>query len=161
MANAREDVRALLQQAYRYARALTHDPTRAEDLVQDAWLRVLTSGGALTPPNIFRALYCRFVDLHRRDRRVRFEALPNDPPASEPADAAEDWRGDVSPEALDHAMAQLLPEERALTYLAYVAQWPIAQIAELMEWPRGTVLSVLHRVRRRLQGELSARRVAS
>ncbi len=160
-AQAQGNVRGLLQQGYRYAFALTHDPGRAEDLVQDGWLRVLTSGGQVSPATLLRAIYCRFVDLHRRERRIRFEALVIEPPVSGLDESDESWCRDVAPHELDAALSRLLPEERAVTYLAHAAEWPIAQIAELMEWPRGTVLSVLHRVRRRLQEDLAARRAAS
>lgn len=41
MADKSGELRALLQQGYRYALALTHNPSQAEDLVQDAWLRLI------------------------------------------------------------------------------------------------------------------------
>ncbi|MBI3777250.1 MAG: hypothetical protein HY273_17190 [Gammaproteobacteria bacterium] len=36
----------LLQHGYRYALSLTHHKTRAEDLLQDAWVAVLQARGA-------------------------------------------------------------------------------------------------------------------
>lgn len=151
------DIRELLQRGYRYALSLSHDGARAEDLVQDGWLRLLAARSPLTPGTLVRAIYCRFVELYRRDRRVKFEPLPDNASNGNGADfvyQAEDAE-------LNAALGRLLPEERAALYLAHVAEWSTDEIAELFEWPRGTVHSVLHRLRKRLRDELTVRGAAT
>lgn len=147
------DIREMLQRGYRYALSLSHDPAKAEDLVQDGWLRLLAAGSPLTAGTLIRAIYCRFVELYRRDRRVKFEALVENPSDGDGADFAFDGADG----ALDTALGRLLPEERAALYLAHVAEWTTEDIGDLFDWPRGTVHSVLHRLRKRLRDELTVR----
>lgn len=159
------DIRELLQRGYRYALSLSHDAARAEDLVQDGWLRLLAARSPLTPGTLVRAIYCRFVELYRRDRRVKFEPLVEGPTDGNGngngKGDGEDFRFDGEDADLDAALGRLLPEERAALYLAHVAEWSTDDIGELFEWPRGTVHSVLHRLRRRLREELSVRGTAT
>ena len=44
------DFGGLAQRGYRFALSLTHDSALADDLVQDVWLSVLTTGGPLQHP---------------------------------------------------------------------------------------------------------------
>lgn len=143
----------LLQQGYRFALSLTHNAARAEDLLQDAWLACLRAGQTEQRAYLLTTIHHRFIDEYRRARRQPTERLSEDwdapsPPADNDAPLA------VANGALEAALANLLPEERAALYLAYVEDWPMQDIAELLGWPRGTLLSLLHRLRRRLRSEL-------
>src|SRR5713101_1974455 len=60
----------LLQRGYRYAVSLTHDPTRAEDLLHDAWVAVLRAGGARTVGYLFSSIRSRFLNQTRHERLV-------------------------------------------------------------------------------------------
>lgn len=144
----------LLQHGYRFALSLTHDPTRAEDLVHDAWLRLLAARAPFERAYLLKAVHTRFIDLFRRERRVHFEALPADVHGRND-DGADEILVDVENAELAGALARLLPEERAVLFLSCVSEWTTQQIAELLDWPRGTVMSVLHRVRLRLRQELT------
>jgi RNA polymerase sigma-70 factor (ECF subfamily) len=79
------------------------------------------------------------------------------PSASDPAEAA------LSRAELEEAVAALGPlgsPEREVWRLLYVEDRPLAEVAQLMGVPEGTVKSRAHRVRRLLQQALSGRPAA-
>ena len=52
------------------------------------------------------------------------------------------------------ALGRLRPEERAVIYLADVEGYTARETADLLEVPRGTVLSMIHRAHKRLRESL-------
>lgn len=145
----------LLQRGYRFALSLTHNAAQAEDLVQDAWFSVLKAQGPWNPQYLFATVRNRFIDLYRRDRAVPFEALEHHP---EPEACDESRLWDDEPGSmplngsLDSALGRLRPEERAVLYLSAVEGFTAKQIGEMLDWPRGTVLSMLHRSKKKIRG---------
>ena len=143
----------LVQRGYRFALSLTNDPARADDLLQDAWLSVLKVDGPWEHAYLFRAIRSRFVDQYRCDLRAK--ALHLDSAAELKGETTDNYWGydDAvsSNGTLDTALGQLRPEERAVLYLAAVEDLSAGKIGELLDWPRGTVLSMLHRTRDKLR----------
>ena len=143
----------LVQRGYRFALSLTHNATQAEDLIQDAWFSVLRARGPMSPAYLFATVRNRFIDQYRRDRARPTEALDNHP-EPEGLDESQMWDGEGLPAtngAFDAALGKLRPEERSVLYLAAVEQFTAKQIADLLDWPRGTVLSMLHRTKCKLR----------
>ena len=105
------DVRELAQRGYRFALALTHDPDQAEDVLQDAWYRVLHANGPLTAGYLFSTVRNRFIDLARRDKLAAgltgagFDVLPSAGTYFLCADSRPLGEPDAA------ALAQRLPEE--------------------------------------------------
>ncbi len=158
MADSPGDLGDLVQRGYRFALSLTHDATGAEDLVQDAWFSVLKAGGPWTRKYIFATIRNRFIDLYRREQRAATEPLRDDP--CEPLHGkAGLWDDDeilfAANGTLDSALGRLRPEERAVLYLASVEEYTAGEIAKLLDWPRGTVLSMMYRARQKLRRSLS------
>lgn len=160
MTESSVDFVALGQRGYRFALALTHDDARAADLVQDAWVAVLTARGSWNAPYLFAAIRSRFVDAYRRDQRRSCESLMEEP-AADGADESRLWDGDgsidVSREELHRALGVLSPEERAALFLAAAEDYSVQQIADVLQRPRGTVLSMMHRARATLREALRSR----
>ena len=158
MAATSKEITELVQRGYRFALSLTHNAAQAEDLVQDAWFAVLRARGPWNPQYLFTTVRNRFIDLYRRDRAVGFEALDHHP---EPEGADESRLWDDQPGSvtlngsLDAALGRLRPEERAVLYLSAVEGFTAKQIAEMLDWPRGTVLSMLHRSKNKIRGNES------
>jgi RNA polymerase sigma factor (sigma-70 family) len=101
------DERELLQAAYRYALSLTHREADAEDLVQEAWLRLYQQyGGQMERARLFAAVRNLFVDQYRRHQLVVFE------PYEEGQVGVDDVGDVVTAEDLEPALAALRPEER-------------------------------------------------
>ena len=153
-----DDFDVLLQDAYRYACALTHDDTAAEDIVQDACVSIMQAGGSWDRPYLFSAVRARFIDSYRKRRRASAHLTLNPNGAvtgttSPPAGCETERRDRIR--SLDNALAKLRPTEREALFLAEVQGYTAQQIADQTGRSRGTVLSLLKRSRRKLLQLLS------
>ena len=136
----------------RYARLLTGDATRADDLVQDTLERACVKWALWQPGSVLRSwLLSLMHNLHMnhlRDWRHDdgHAALDDAPePAHDPtAEAAE--RMD-----LQQALAALPPAMREVLLLVTVEEYTYAETADILGVPVGTVMSRLHRARERLR----------
>lgn len=146
---------ALLNRAYRYALSLTHDQDEARDLVQDASLSVARRGGPWHAGYLLTAVRNRFLDLRRRpllfDRDVDEAALDDPADGLAPDDAVP-----FAAEALGNALSELREAEREVLYLHAVEGLTASEIGALTERPRGTVLSLLHRTKKKLRARLGS-----
>ena len=152
MSKSHADLVDLVQRGYRFAYSLTHHAAWAEDLVQDAWLSVLRAGGPWSRQYVFAAIRNRFVDECRRRQIVGFEPLDEmceSSGATEDSSASEVWDDAIDAAGLERALGALRSEERAVLFLAAVEGYTAREIAELLGWPRGSVLSLMHRARGR------------
>jgi RNA polymerase sigma-70 factor (ECF subfamily) len=152
---------------FRMARRLTRDPARAEDLVQETYVRALASREGFNllefgmKPWLLRILYN--LHLNRAAREKRFPtALPDDV-----LDSSTPYRqGDGLPitlnsdEAMDeeiiHALDRLPADYRVIMLLWAVEELSYKEIAAALEIPIGTVMSRLHRARHRLAESLQS-----
>jgi RNA polymerase sigma-70 factor, ECF subfamily len=141
------DHRELVQAGYRYALSLTHREADAEDLVQEAWLRLYQRRkGEMNKPLLFTAIRNLFVDQHRRHRLVVFERLDEEREWPDPSSL----QGEVSMEDLEPALAALRPEEREAIFLNSVEGYTAQEIADLTRRPRNTVLSMISRGKKKM-----------
>lgn len=144
MSRAENDPRDLVQAGYRFALALTHHHYDAEDLVQQAWLKLTHRYGHVKHRSIlYTAIRRLFYDQCRRGKIVSFGPLEDspEPVSSEPTPSCDD---------LDVLLASLRPEEREALYLNAVEGYTTREIAEQTGTPRNTVLSLIHRARQKL-----------
>lgn len=120
----------------RLATLLTGSQHVAEELVMDAFTRLAPRWTEVDRP----AAYLRTSVVngarshHRRLRTVRRQPIPR-------AEGA--WDPDV--DELWQRLATLRPDERACVVLRFYEDLPLAQIAEQLDLPLGTVKSHLHR----------------
>ena len=158
---ARDHGRFLYNVAYR----LTGNVDDAKDLVQESLLRV-RRGLATYEPGSLEGWLARivtnvFLDEMRRKKRRPVHALPENPdlvlPPAPAADAASASAG-LSTE-IQEAITSLPEEFRVPLVLCDVADQSYEDIATALGVPIGTVRSRLHRGRRMLRGELTARGV--
>jgi DNA-directed RNA polymerase specialized sigma24 family protein len=76
------DQRELLHAAFRYAFSLTHHEYDAEDLVQSAWLKLLSMNAKVPEKNLlFVAVRHLFFDDRRRAKIVTFCPIDDEEPA--------------------------------------------------------------------------------
>lgn len=141
----------LLQSAYRYALSLAHDPAAAEDLVQEACIAVLSTGASWGKPYLFTTIRNRFIDHYRRSQRVLFVTLDGGDDLADDHDRADGLPDVLQWGAIDRALGVLRVEERETLYLAIVEGYTAQEIADFTGRPRGTVLSLLHRTKRKLR----------
>ncbi len=137
-----------------YLARASGDARLADDLMHEAYYRVLRSGTVFTSDDHRRHYLFRVAANLVRDARRRHGTQP--PPAAAPADTMVDGaseRGaERAAERLDvqRAMAQLSPRERSLLWLAYVQGCSHDEIASTHGVKRASLKTLLHRARRRL-----------
>jgi len=145
---------ALIPALRRFARSLVPHPDTADDLVQSALERALSTRTRLrdadaVQPWLFSILYRQFIDHTRREHRRQrlLSLLALQPPVHAP-----------SPEHINEhhatlaAFARLTHEQRALLVLVSVEGFSYQQAAEALGVPVGTIMSRLSRARERLRG---------
>jgi len=147
---------------YRLGMAITKDPSAAEEIVVDTFARAHRAIERLEPDDSLRPwLYRVAVNLsyNRRPRKgVTFSSLDDgtEDIAAEgesPSDAAERTeRRRVVLECVD----TLGPKHKIVVVLHYLNGLNLAEIAEIVEVPVGTVKSRLHYALRKLRVQLSA-----
>lgn len=153
MGNLSSELAGLLDDAYRYALALTHNGSAAEDLVQEACVSVLRAGGPWQAGYVFAAVRHRYIDAVRsNDRRsasINGQLAEELRSRSSERSLAPDERARLG-DTLHQALGRLGADEREVIYLHVVAGMSTRQIVGLTGEPRGTVLSRLQRGKRRL-----------
>jgi RNA polymerase sigma-70 factor (ECF subfamily) len=154
-----------LDMLYRIARRLTHDAGRAEDLVQETYLRAFRARDDFDlqecgiRPWLVRIMHNLHFSRSQRERRqpvavddVHLDgAGPGSTTASLPLDPAS---LDGMDERLVHAIDELPAEYRTALMLWAVEDFSYKEIAEAVEVPIGTVMSRLHRARAKLSEKL-------
>jgi RNA polymerase sigma-70 factor (ECF subfamily) len=125
---------------------ITRDHAIAEDAVQQALISAWRELPRLRDPQRFdvwlqrllvNACYQELRQLRRWKDRVA--PLPIDGPA-----AADPYRSANDRDALDRAFRRLSPDRRAIFVLHHHAGLPVAEVAEIVGLPVGTVKSRLH-----------------
>lgn len=146
----------------RYARALTGDGCRADDLVQDtlerAWGRLsLWRRGSDIRAWLFTIMHNLYVN-EVRSSQTRGYAVELDDEALQVSVRATQEDG-LALRDLTAALKQLPAEQREVLLLAGLEQMPYKEIANVLNIPAGTVMSRLARGRERLR-ELMAGQAA-
>jgi RNA polymerase sigma-70 factor, ECF subfamily len=146
---------------YDAALRLTGDRTAAQDLTQETMLRALRSfstfeAGTNCRAWLLRIQYNLFCTQYRRERRLPVVWLDSgeepaiEPPSFEPSPEEQAVR-DLDRESVRRAIARLPEEFRTAVTLVDIHGLSCAEAAGVMGVPRGTILSRLHRARRRLE----------
>ena len=142
----------LAQSGFRYALSLSHHHHDAEDLVQQAWLKLKKNGyGPIIRGPLFNTIRNLFIDSLRRKRIIEFETLPEETLWAEEHASEPGVSGD-----LDYLLGQLKAGDRELLYLHCVEGYTAQEISNLIERPRGTILSSINRAKTKLR-ELAAK----
>jgi RNA polymerase sigma-70 factor (ECF subfamily) len=157
---------------YRVALTLTAQPADAEDLVQDTLIRAYRAIGAFdgAHPRAWLLTILRNTQINRHRRRR--PDLLDDPDAqlereagpgsfSAPAPTPEQLvLGREFDEVVDEAFAALPAKHRQIVHLIDIEGLSYAQAAALLGVPEGTVMSRLHRARKRIRDRLAAAALA-
>ena len=136
-----------------YAYRVTNNAADADDIVQEAFLRLFTSDLTTDEEGLRRYVFRVAGNLiaDRWRKRLRAERHESSPAQSQ----------DPEPRDIDVAriFSELKPRERALLWLAYVECDSHADIAIALRLERASVKVMLSRARARLKHLLAARGV--
>lgn len=152
-------IRAHQASLFAYMLRISGRPDVAEDIVQDAFVRVLTNLDRFDSRfrfstwlfTIARRLYVNACQKHKPvyDSEVVGASRGN---FDEPdAPTIEYETTGHARDAIGAALLQLTSEQREIIVLFHQQDWPISLIADFLKMPEGTVKSHLHRGRRRMR----------
>jgi RNA polymerase sigma-70 factor (ECF subfamily) len=154
---------------HRTAFRLTGNKAKAEDLVQEAYLRAWQSRSQLhslsgAQPWMFRILRTVFIDQLRRESSRPKLVMDFDKTLTVPEEVLPPEVFDVKDrhkldEVFDHeitsAMTELPDEERLALLFQAIGGLSYREISEALECPIGTVMSRIHRAKRWLRHRLA------
>jgi RNA polymerase sigma-70 factor (ECF subfamily) len=160
------DVLPLLSTLYPAALRLTRNPSDAEDLLQETFLRAYRGFGGFTEGTnlkawMYRILTNTYINSYRKKQREPVTVLEEEIPdwylygsGSTEASAEEEVLKRVPDEDVKAALEALPEQFRMAVWLADVEGFHYKEIAEILDIPIGTVMSRLHRGRRALEKRL-------
>ena len=152
-------IEAHQRSVYAYLVRISGRPDLAEDIVQEAFVRVLSNLDRFDYRyrfstwlfTIARRLYVNAMQKLRPayDTDVVSARGGRGPAPYASVHAEEDHH--VARDAVQDALMRLSPEQREVLVLFHQLDWSISLIADHLDMPEGTVKSHLHRGRRRLR----------
>ena len=160
-----------MDQLYAAALRMTRNPSDAQDLVQETFVKAFAAfkqfeQGTNLKAWLYRILTNTFINTYRKKQREPYQGTIDD---------LQDWQlggaesttarssRSAEAEAIDHLpdsavkdALQAIPEDfRMAVYFADVEGFAYQEIADIMKTPIGTVMSRLHRGRRMLRDLLA------
>ena len=154
MSSFLDEIEGCVPALRRYARALTRNADRADDLVQDCIERALRKQGLFRPTGPLQAwLYRVLLNLYRnglRQSRRRGDHLSLDDMVIEPAIPAPQ-PGRIALAEMSRAIDRLPDEQREALLLVVLEGVSYEEAAGILEIPAGTLMSRLSRARAALR----------
>ncbi len=154
MSDFLDEIEAAVPALRRYARALTRDADRADDLVQDTLERAIRKQGLWRPTGPLRGwLFRMLLNIYRNDlrsHRRHGESLPLDDMTFEPSTPAPQ-PGYIALAEVGRALDRLPAEQREALLLVVVEGASYTDAAEILGIPAGTLMSRLGRARAALR----------
>lgn len=160
----------LLDQLYGAALRMTRNPSDAQDLVQDAYMKAFQAFASFKPGTnlkawMYRILTNAYINNYRKAQRRPVETGDDNVTDWQMAEtASHDSMGLESAEVealknipdtrIQEALMSLSDDYRMVVYYADIEDIPYKEIAEIMDTPIGTVMSRLHRGRKQLRAKL-------
>lgn len=155
-------IRPEVQGMARVAMAIIGDESEAREALQEALTTMWRELPALRDPDRFAAWSGRILinrcrlTLRRRRRHERHEVSLDAAAVSGSAVGRGPEATALERNALEAAFERLDSDARTLLVLHHLSGLPLAEIAERLDVPTGTVKSRLHAARRALERELEA-----
>lgn len=154
------DLEELLNRGFRYAFSLSHDETLSEDLVQGACMKIVGNKKKWSKGLFFTIIRNRFIDVYRHSKKLQIYSVDEDKGKKR----SKDWsyKPDTemhiaNAEILEWALGKIRHDQREALYLSVVEGYTAEEISKLIEMPRNTVLSHIHRARKKLASLLDQR----
>ena len=144
-----QEMVALVPQMHTFARSLTRDGTRADDLVQEALARALANIDRFRPGTNLKAWLFTIVrnEHYSQLRRRKFEAHGVDTDSLPEPSVPPDHDGDLEVRDLNRALATLSPGQRTALILVSVSGFSYEEAAKICGCAVGTIKSRVARAR--------------
>lgn len=145
------------QKMYNYCLGLTKDEDEAYDLLQSALEKFYKKKGEqLEYPvsYLYRIIKNHFIDIQRRKSRWKMDDIEEDKNNIHLIAQNNVLDELVSKEETEQILGVLKPDERELLFLWAVEGYTVQAISEQFDSPKGTILSKLHRVKKKLRESL-------
>ena len=157
-------IRAHQEALYAFMLRMSGRPDVAEDIVQEAFVRVLKNLDRFDTRfrfstwlfTIAKRLFVNSMQKHRPTYDSDIVGGHHGNGATPSHDAARLEMMDNVRGVLDVALRQLNPQQREIILLFHQQDWPITEIAVYMNMPEGTIKSHLHRARKRMKQVIEA-----
>jgi len=138
---------------YRFALQLARNPTDAEDLTQQAYLKLARNQAKIKDMGkvkswLYSTLYRQFIDQYRR--QSRYTDAPAEEQETPELNPRQQMAKKADAERVHAALAQLDESVRAPLTLFYLEDFSYREIAAALSIPVGTVMSRLSRGKTRL-----------
>ncbi len=142
-----KELENLLNRAYRYAFSLTHNENDAFDLVQSSYLKLVEKGKPLIISYLITTIKNLYIDYKRKEK-LKFNWIQKLNPKTkyEPTFSVEPF--------LERILFELPDKNREILFLSIIQEYTAQEIADILNIPRGTVLSILHRTKKKLKKQL-------
>ncbi|NQX98015.1 MAG: RNA polymerase sigma factor [Flavobacteriales bacterium] len=146
-----EELNELLNRAYRYSLSLAKNRDDAFDLVQDTYVKIVQNNKPLIISYFIISIRNKYIDNKRKEKLkhnyleknvIDLEYIPSFTP--EPY--------------LEKILLELKTKDREIIFLSIVEEYTAQEISDLMNIPRGTILSILARTKKKLKGKLKEKK---
>ncbi|WP_209426203.1 RNA polymerase sigma factor [Pararhodobacter sp. SW119] len=156
-AHHHETLQSLRRRLFGYACALSRELADAEDLYQDAMVRAMAAASVPRDSRAFRVWMFRlmrnlWIDRLRREGLRAGLIDPEVEPEAQPGPGGEESLVNVL--LVRAAFQRLSKDHRDVLALVDIAGFSYEETAELLETPRGTVMSRISRARAALAAQL-------
>ena len=147
-----DDMVALVPQLHTFARSLTRDGVRADDLVQEALMRAINNIDRFRPGTNLKAWLFTIVrnEHYSQLRRRKFEAHGVDTDQLPEPSVPPDHDGKLEVRDLNRALASLSPGQRTALILVSASGFSYEEAAEICGCAVGTIKSRVARARETL-----------
>lgn len=155
-------VKTYQQSLFAYLLRMSGRPDVAEDIVQEAFVRVLTNLDRFDPRfrfstwlfTIAKRLYVNACQRHKPTYDTDVVGAVQGKGERPEAATMDGESHENARDILQRGLLGLGEEQREILVLFHQLDWPIALIAQHMDMPEGTVKSHLHRGRKRLREQI-------
>lgn len=148
-----------LQSLYQYAMVLCQHPENAQDFLQssiEATLSDIQHGKHIDKPLDYarRIIRNRFIDRYRHDKRWQTDTFEEQ--ADYDISPVDTEQLHVNQQTLTNIWATLAPKDRDILYHWAVLGYTTDEACQLLDMPRGTFLSRIHRLRKQCTNLIDA-----
>ena len=153
---------AYVKRIYRYVVLRVRNPSEAEDLTEQVFMRMLESIGSFQPGRapfsawLFRVAHNLIVDYQRK-QRSRFRYLQMEAPLLRSDDPSELAIIEVQMAAVREAVKELPASQQQVIALRFGAQQSIAEVAQVMSRSEAAVKSLQYKAIQTLRAMLDGR----